>query len=469
VTQYGAVGDGKTDNYQAIQRALAAAPNGTLYFPTGTYLTSGPIVLYSQSANGAGASSVIVGTFMDNAFTSGVFVPQGSCTISNLSINLAGAGLGANQGVLVKNTQGPVTINQVQMVGNFDHNVMVFGAGNVTVSNCTLANTSQNQFGPDVILLCNSSTVLIANNTFTPATQFTGAFLDSFPLGPMSSKTATTNVTISGNSFQGGTFYGNFITATYLSGLNITGNTFSSPQYQGPQNSYQGSPAAIILNGTAPLSTGPVTNVQINNNNFVNIQPTSYPIGNYGVVTITGQGQTPNVQNVVVNGNVFSQYAVPGWNCSLSIGVAITGDPGSIQNFSATGNIMTGTCYAGFWIDSTRNIAIQNNTLSNCYGSGIYTGTGDSGSLTISNNALTNCGLAPPSSPVVTNLGLSLLGSIIVNAASNITGAAITGNSYGTATEANNLQYDIYCALSKSITNESGNTDQTLLANYGPI
>ena len=464
VTQYGASGDAKTDNYQAIQRALAAAPNGTLFFPAGTYLTSGPTVLYNQSVTGVGASSAIVGTFKDSGFKTGVLMPQGNCTISNLSINTAGSALGANQAVLVLNTVGPVTINQVQMVGNFYNNVMVRNSSNVTISNCLLANTSTNQFGPGVILLSNSSTILIANNTFSPLSAWTG-IISSFPL---LNNSPTTNVTISGNNFQS-LSVGDQIGMTYVSGLNITGNTFSYPQYQGTQPAYQGTPISINLGGTAAsISSGPIINAQITNNNFVNMQPVSFPAGTIGVVTITGQGPY-NVQNVVVNGNAFSQYAVTGWNCSISVGVALTGGAGSIQNFSASGNTMTGTCYGGFFIDSANNVSLNGNTLSNCYGPGIYTGTNNGSSLYIANNVLTNCGLAPPTSPVVKNLGCSLLGSIVMNAAPNVISCSITNNSYGTASEANNLQYDIYCALPHTITSETGNIDQTGLPNFGPI
>lgn len=467
VTQFGAAGDGKTDNWQAIQKALNAAPNGTIYFPPGTYLVSAPIVLNARSASGAGPSSQIVGTFRDSGFKSGIFMPVGKCTISNLSINTAGVALGANQGVLVTNTQGPVTINQVQIVGQFYNDVMIWGASNVTVTNCTLANTfPANAGGPGVILLANSSTVWIANNVFT--NQTSAQSVGTINCFPLKSLTGTSNVTISGNSFQGTGSLGSYIFMTFISGLNITGNTFSYPQYQGSQVGYGGSPGAITLNGTLPGSTGPVANVQITNNNFQYIQPVSYPAGNNAAVTITGQG-SGSVENVVLISNTFKQYPAPGWNCSLSIAATVTGAPGSIQSFSAIGNTIDGAAYAGLWVDSTTNIAIQNNNISNCYGPGILTNTNAGGSLTISNNALTNCGLAPPTSSLVKNLGLSLLGDIIVQSASQITAATISNNSYGTAAQANNLQYNIYCALSKSVATVTGNTNQTLLPNYGPL
>lgn len=58
VKDFGAVGDGITDDTVAIQNAFTAVGNGTVYLPAGTYKTSAPIVTYG-SWFGAGRATVI--------------------------------------------------------------------------------------------------------------------------------------------------------------------------------------------------------------------------------------------------------------------------------------------------------------------------------------------------------------------------------------------------------------------------
>ena len=51
VTQFGAKGDGVTDDTAAIQAAIEFVKNagrGEIFFPTGTYIVSSPIIFYSN-------------------------------------------------------------------------------------------------------------------------------------------------------------------------------------------------------------------------------------------------------------------------------------------------------------------------------------------------------------------------------------------------------------------------------------
>lgn len=59
LSDFGVVGDGVTDDTSAINRALAAAENGEIYFPAGTYLFSGTLKIPSNTyVHGAGYSTV---------------------------------------------------------------------------------------------------------------------------------------------------------------------------------------------------------------------------------------------------------------------------------------------------------------------------------------------------------------------------------------------------------------------------
>lgn len=57
---YGAIGDGATDDTVALNKALSAAQNGVLYLPKGTYLVSGTLNLHTNTELlGCGKQSVI--------------------------------------------------------------------------------------------------------------------------------------------------------------------------------------------------------------------------------------------------------------------------------------------------------------------------------------------------------------------------------------------------------------------------
>jgi len=60
VKDFGAVGDGSTDDTAAIQAAITATPGGTVYFPAGTYIISAKIVANpAVSLLGNGSNSIV--------------------------------------------------------------------------------------------------------------------------------------------------------------------------------------------------------------------------------------------------------------------------------------------------------------------------------------------------------------------------------------------------------------------------
>jgi hypothetical protein len=85
VRNFGAVGNGSTDDWDAIQKAVDWTANngrGTIYFPPGTYRVSKPIVIEGALENfrlvGEHGSSVIVGAFNDFVIRRGVAGTQGT-------------------------------------------------------------------------------------------------------------------------------------------------------------------------------------------------------------------------------------------------------------------------------------------------------------------------------------------------------------------------------------------------------
>ncbi len=464
VLNYGADRTGKSDSINAFKKALAAAPDGTIYIPAGTYICSAPIKLVNQSAYGVGSTSMVIATF--SQYNGGLFMPTGRCSISDLAIS--GNNSGGGQGFWIEKTAGPISIHSVLAKGPFYFNFWLKGASHVTIANCTIANTTQDATaGPGDILIDGCSSVLISNDAFTSDNaQPSLSPIIAFPL----SGNASTNLTVSGCSFQTQAVQASNINLTSVTGINIIHNTFSYPMYQGTPTAYQGSPGGIILNGSAPSlgSSGPISNARITNNTFTNLQPLLYNQGNAPII-VTGSpnGQAASVKNVVISNNVISEYpAVEFDGCNLCCGVYVGGTAGGVQNVTISQNTMTGTTN-GIWIDDTQNASITNNTVSNSYGLGITSGPSCTGNLVISKNNLSNCGLADPTNTIVKNLGISTQAVIDLQSAAKVTSVVVQDNKYGA--QPNNLKYYIYCAFLKAISKLSGNTEGTVLPNYGPL
>ena len=110
VKDFGAVGDGVTDDTAAIQAAITASD--TIYFPDGTYLITDELTLADgKSVSGNGYSSYI----KQNTADKSVFLANDDTSISNLRMSL---------------TDGTNTA--------FFAGVYVTGAKNVTVNNCII-------------------------------------------------------------------------------------------------------------------------------------------------------------------------------------------------------------------------------------------------------------------------------------------------------------------------------------------
>jgi len=110
IRDFGAVGDGLTNDTLAIQQALAA--HDAVLVPAGTYLITAPITLGErQSLIGLGQSSVIKA--QSNSFVS-IEMTHGFATLTNLRIEggLAGVKLFGRDGACVQNT-----VTDIQIIG----------------------------------------------------------------------------------------------------------------------------------------------------------------------------------------------------------------------------------------------------------------------------------------------------------------------------------------------------------------
>lgn len=110
VRDFGAIGDGLTDDTLALQQALAS--HQAVFVPAGTYLVTAPVTIGArQSLQGVGAASVIKA--QDNSFIT-VELAAGQALLSQLRIEggLVGVALRGRLGECVQNT-----LCDVQIIG----------------------------------------------------------------------------------------------------------------------------------------------------------------------------------------------------------------------------------------------------------------------------------------------------------------------------------------------------------------
>jgi hypothetical protein len=121
VKDFGAIGDGVTDDSQAIQNAIDATPNGgKLYIPTGTYLiTTGltrtnSITIQGDGIYGAGGT-VLIYTGNGDAFTYG---PSGGAGAGARfqDFRIEGTASGQN-GIVVKNVYNQIKFEKIAIDG----------------------------------------------------------------------------------------------------------------------------------------------------------------------------------------------------------------------------------------------------------------------------------------------------------------------------------------------------------------
>lgn len=148
VRNYGAVGDGSTNDYVAINTALVACCSfnggngGTLYFPSGTYYIGTALSLANRTGNitllGDGPKTSIIKTAAGVVAVSFEFDQSGAGqpyapTIANLGFQCAGA--------------GPVDLPAIRILYNVPGGVTNYhNASGPTITNCEIRSISNTQY-----------------------------------------------------------------------------------------------------------------------------------------------------------------------------------------------------------------------------------------------------------------------------------------------------------------------------------
>jgi len=452
VKQFGAKGDGITDDQSAIVQAIARAKGTGLsvYFPPGNYLHSGLILADSVTLFGLGTSSVLTATNP----TSGVVQLTGnSPSIRNLIIQYASP---ASVNWQWPNTSQQADALWVQSANNFSINqVTIANSSNVGIeignSNVgTMSNTLVSNCYTYGLYVWGSNNIQIYYNTLTTDPVSTPFAYRFTPYDNTTNSIASQNLTFAYNTVQANTLIAN------VSVGSIAGLQYSS----------------------------------ISNNQFIANAP---PAGFNSPLTIAQStlGTNPIALNILVSGNVFSgNWSVPILVC-VSDGSSVNADynpffngieitnkiinmPASTTNFAGVIALINGNnvTVSSNFIDGggagesrvvsntlTGNISIFDNTIKNIMNNGInlapYNNVAGSGQVNVYNNHLSNCGIS----------GGDILHFSAAPGSSSYTGLSILNNNY--AGPANTATYFIDCLVpSAGITRTiTGNTQSTVLPN----
>ncbi|MBZ5749046.1 glycoside hydrolase family 55 protein [Metabacillus rhizolycopersici] len=237
VKEYGAVGDGETDDTAAIQKTIDAVDKdrgGLVFFPTGTYLISSTLKVSEKSKiqiSGEGFSSIIRATGTPNkpvSFPLITVANKGSAKfiVSDLLFQMIESDSEKASGISTKGSLTDVTIQDSWFTQT---NIAV--KGEFVTLNFTRNTIELNKSGGVVARGNNFRKVVIANNHFF-ANNVAHIKLENTNPNVKSMN----NITITGNQFDQGLSsgyvkgfspQGNAIDITNASLFSISGNNFN--------------------------------------------------------------------------------------------------------------------------------------------------------------------------------------------------------------------------------------------------
>jgi Pectate lyase superfamily protein/Right handed beta helix region len=425
VKNFGAKGDGVTDDTAAINTALAAAKSAgdSLLFPAGNYPHSGLVVANGITLVGVGATSILTATSASNG---AVELTGSGASVSLMKIGYASPSSVAFAFPDTEPQAGAVWINS---------------ASNFTLSQVTVSNASNNAI--DVLSSSSGSVQSVAVN---------GASNDGILISDCA------GVQILNNSVQG---IGNVAlaveqTSTGSSNLTIQGNTLTSAGN-----------ASVSL--PLLLLTGGIQSSQVSSNTLTAtgaINPALYVNANNGSFTIS---------NLTVSGNsidggsgvnhIFVGIEVASLGTSSSVTVTNNTvknigldsiDVTASDNVTVSSNTITTVANVGIEDFACQNVVITGNTVSGAGVDAIFAAD-INGTTQISNNTMSNCCLNTGSNEAV----------ITVNTLGGFVGTlTITNNNYEGL--ANNATFYVACLVpSAQVTTRtiSGNIETPTLPN----
>jgi hypothetical protein len=298
VKNFGAVGNGKTDDYSAIQSAINSASSGIIYFPAGVYLITKGLVLNSSNTvlkgSGKNTASMIL-----SACNSDIITVNGQrCSIDGLAIDGNGNsknGKGYNtkgDGIVINGTQSEVTNCIIQnCAGNGINAPYVQGSNhNKNISSCKIYTCKQT----GIIVSSNDMYIKdceIANNEGNQQVILAGANNRIYNCHVWSADQYTTNKNTVGVEIRGdgGQVQGCVFDRNNKYGVCINPNEFQSVNTAIVANNW------FYQNGVSGIHFSAGSNIVIIGNAF----------RNDGVGTYTISGDGAKYKNITISNNTF--------------------------------------------------------------------------------------------------------------------------------------------------------------------
>ncbi|CAB4151356.1 Pectate lyase superfamily protein [uncultured Caudovirales phage] len=365
VKDFGAVGDGTTDDTSAIQAALNAGQNGAVYFPTGTYKVSSALTVNpSTHVFGSGFDAII----KTNSATANIFNISGQYVyISDIAFNssvtrtggyyvdiLSGSSrfrieqfwmYNSHSGICVRNTSATVTIARGEILNNvavtgvgikieggldisirdilIDQAAQIFAgifitnAGDVSIEDCQLLTCGQ------ALYLEANGTVIVsvfANNTFFDNSS--RGFYALATNGGAIARCLFDQCWFSSSTLQGvllNTLTGGAINGIDFNGCEIFLNQLNGIQIEPGAQNVQIHDCAIAGNTPYGVAIAPnVNNISVQDCNINN----GYGIGanTNGILVSAGTGDYLRICNNNLSGNTTSSmiYGATGLNNVIS-------------------------------------------------------------------------------------------------------------------------------------------------------
>lgn len=376
---YGATGDGTTDDTAALQAALDAVPatGGSVYLPSGTYIVTESIVVKSNTllfgdGNASqikSSQSAFVGTnagnncyLVKNENWSASTLTDENITIQDLSFNYGTVTIvgGGAHCISMRYVENVKVVNCDFYKGENAtaflacNNTLVDGCSaydftncaydhwtspkNAIVTNCyattaTTATTAQIvNFNPETTALAAGTAdgFVLSNCIF----EATGSSVEAIQIEPLLEGSVVKNVTITGNLFK------NIILACRRNTQNVVvnGNTFT-----GIPTTYT---SFVFSSSSVPPGTNTPSDIVFTNNIIIDPRTAA---GNRAAVVLLCSNYTAT-GNIITGSNYYAGFAVYDPSTTTSYYGKIANNK---LNAGTSGYEIIGTSYVTPWINAT--------------------------------------------------------------------------------------------------------------------
>lgn len=379
VKNYGAKGNGTTDDSQAIANAIAAAnasPGSTVLFPAGTYFI-GPAspVLTPKSITLLGAANATL------EFGSTGYISASGKSPSVQNLNIVNDGSLSNYALQIGNGATNYSVLQNTFKG-WSEDVYLTGAAGGKI-NANSFNTSGTGISASV-----TGNLTVSTNSFV-GTGNAAEFINI--------QNDPNTVVVSGNSFKNAQ-YGVFATSNGSGSLTCSSNTFSNCTYSTSVFNFQHYNFNTNVVNNSSYGTYDYNNDLVSiTGNTINAPTYAgvYSFGDLGNVTISGN----TVKNAADDYGICAEYC---YNVSITGNTVSGANGGAAQylvyayynsnNVTISQNTLSSGIY-GIFSEENYNLTIGKNTISHMQYPGIVDYLTHNNE-TINANNLKNCVLA---------------------------------------------------------------------------